>query len=163
MGKLHVKVGARKRALHCERWEMQWPSAASEAEVWQGLSPARMLLPHQWLHSDANSPSSGFVGWSRKTRNLREQRGFGGCRRVKKDDSWGGREERGRDFCPPAAIVLNSTHMPTSVFNPLLSAHDWTTHTTQPLCSPVNIWETMQRRMVEANIPVLGKIQSWHH
>lgn len=78
MGKLHVKLGARKGALHGEQWEMQRPSAASEAEVWQGLSPARMLLPHQWLRSDANSPSSGFVGWSRKTRNLREQRGFGG-------------------------------------------------------------------------------------
>lgn len=53
-----------------------------------------------------------------------------GCR-VKRDDSWGGREERGREMCPGAAIVLNSTHTPKSVFNPLLSAHDWTSHTTQ--------------------------------
>lgn len=37
-----------------------------------------MQLPHQWLHLDAKSPSSGFVGWSRKTWKSKEQRGFGG-------------------------------------------------------------------------------------
>lgn len=44
-----------------------------------------------------------------------------GCRRLKRDEE--GERKRGRDVCPGAAIALNSSHMPTSVFNPLLSAH----------------------------------------
>lgn len=163
MGKLHVKLGSRKRGF---AWGTV-RNAATQCSI-RGRSLTRFITS-----TDAASPPVApfwcqlTVIWvCRVEQEDTESEGAArvwGCRRVKKDDSWGGREERGRDFCPGAAIVLNSTHMPTSVFNPLLSARDCTSHTNQPLCSPVNIWETMQRRMVEANIPVLGKIQSRHH
>lgn len=54
-----------------------------------------MQLPHQWLHFDANSPSSGYVGWSRKTWKSREQQGFGGVggKRMTVEEEEIGREE----------------------------------------------------------------------
>lgn len=103
-----------------------------------------MQLPHQWLHLDAPSPSSGFVGWSRKTWKPSEQQEFGGVggKRMTVEEEESTEEEISPLELPLFWIQLTQRRL---VFNPLPSTHDCTSHTS--LFVYHLIWEAMQGKM----------------